>query len=121
MFLSLLQMRELQVSQLAPTQPAAKQYRKNRTIPFSLERHRIRCLPQATGFFSREPITKADSQLLHAFHAADAGGELWTEQSGVCGFIGEPSHCSEPTIDRSSRQPAVLKGNSETGYNDLVE
>jgi hypothetical protein len=45
MFLSLLQTRELQISQLAPTHPAAKQHRKNGTVPFSFERARIMCLP----------------------------------------------------------------------------
>src|SRR2546425_5782497 len=33
MFLSLLQMRELQISQLTPSQPAAKQHREDCTVP----------------------------------------------------------------------------------------
>jgi len=78
MFLALLQMREVQVGQFAAAESAAKQHRKNRTVPFALEGAGIRCPPQAPGFVSREPIPKPDAQLLHAFHTPDASSEFRT-------------------------------------------
>ena len=53
MFLALLQMREVQISQFAAAVSAAEQHGENRTVPLSFKRVRGRRLPEASGFLGR--------------------------------------------------------------------
>ncbi len=121
MLLALLQMREVQISQFAAAEPAAKQHGENRTVPLSFERVRGRCLPKAAGFLGREPVPKPRTQLLGTFHTSDPGGEFRTEQASVRGLVGEPSYCSKSSIDRSRCKLPILKEDAVTGNDNLVE
>src|SRR5271167_1184887 len=121
MVLAPLYMGELQVSQFAAPQTAAKQDGENCPVPLAFERVRVRRLPEFAGLVSGEPISKADTQLPGPFHPPDAGGELRTEQAGVGSLVGEPPHCSESSIDRSCRELAILEENAITGNHNLVE
>ena len=47
--LSLLHMREVQISQFPSSQAAAEQYRENRAVPLAVESIGIRCLPKQAG------------------------------------------------------------------------
>ena len=114
-------MREVQISQFAATESAAKQHGENRTVPLSFERVRGRRLPEATGFLGREPIPKPHTQLPGPFHPPDAGGELRTEQASVGSLVGKSSHCSKSSIDRSRRELPILEENAVAGDHNLVE
>src|SRR5664279_2262078 len=114
-------MREVQISQFASTESAAKENGENRTVPISFERVRGRRLPEATGFLGREPIPKPHTQLLGTFHTPDTGGEFRTEQASVCGLVGESSYCSKSSIDRSRRELPILEENAVAGDHNLVE
>jgi hypothetical protein len=86
-FLSLLQMREVQISQLPPSQAAAKQHCENRAVSFAFEGVGIRRLPESTRLLSREPVSKPHAQLLDALHPTNAGREFGAEQTGICRLV----------------------------------
>jgi hypothetical protein len=87
MLLSLLQMREVQISQFASSQPAAKQHCENRAVPFAFEHVGIRSLPKPARFFRREPIAKPYAEFLDTLDPTDAGGELRAKQTGICRLV----------------------------------
>ena len=95
MLLALLQMPEVQISQLAASKPAPRQDGENGPIPISFEGVCIGRLPEVAGFFGCEPIPEPHTQLLGSFHTSDASSEFRTEQASVCGFIGEPPYSAE--------------------------
>ena len=122
MLLALLQMPEVQISQLATSKSAPQQHGENRPIPFSFEGGCIWRLPEATGFFGCEPVPKPYTQLLGAFDTPDASREFRTEQTGVCGFIGEPAHSGKSfCVDRSPGKLSILKEYAIAGNHNLVE
>ena len=121
MVLALLQMPEVQISQLAALKSAPQQDGENRPIPLSFEGVCIWRLPEAAGFFGCEPVPKPDTQLLGTFHTSNASSELRTEQASVCGFIREPPYSGESTIDRPPRKLSILKEYAIAGYSNPVE
>src|SRR5258708_14105705 len=74
-------MPEIQVSQLSSSQPASKQDRKDCSVSLALQRIRVRRLPQPASLFSSRPVSEPYTQSLDAFHTANAGGQLRTEQA----------------------------------------
>jgi len=54
-------------------------------------------------------------------HSTNAGREFRAEQTCICSLIRQAANRGRSTVDRSSRESAVLKGNAETRYNNLVE
>ena len=121
MLLALLQMPEVQISQLAASKSAPQQNGENRPIPLSFEGVCIWRLPEAAGFFGCEPVPKPHTQLLGTFHTSDASSEFRTEQASVRGFIGEPSYSGESSIDRSPRKLSILKEYAIARNNNPVE
>src|SRR5271166_6745095 len=121
MFIAPLQMGKLQIGQFPPPQTAAKQDGKNRPISSALDSVRRRSLPESAGLFSRQPVAQSDAQFSDAFHAPDAGRQLRAQQASVGSLVGEPSHGRQPSIDRSSRELAILEENAITGDHNLVE
>jgi hypothetical protein len=119
--LALLQMPEVQISQLAASKSAPQQDGENRSIPLSFEGVRSWHLPEATGFLGREPIAKPYTQLLGTFHTSDASGEFRAKQASVCGFIGEPPYSGESSVDRSPRKLPILKEYAIASNHNLVE
>jgi hypothetical protein len=91
-FLSLLQMREVQISQFPPSQTAAKQDRENRAVPFAFEGVGIRSLPKPAGLLSREPVSKPHAEFLDTLQATDAG-----RQSGLSKPASAASYASRRT------------------------
>jgi hypothetical protein len=55
-FLPLLKMCEVQISQFPSSQAATKQHCENRAVPFSLEGVGSRCLPKPASLLRREPV-----------------------------------------------------------------
>jgi len=121
MLLALLQMSEVQISQLATSKSAPQQDGKNRPIPLPFEGVCIWRLPEAARFFGCKPVPKPHPQFLGTFHTSDASGEFRTEQASVRGFIGEPAYSGESSVDRSSRKLSILKEYAIAGNHNLVE
>src|SRR5664279_6088626 len=101
MFIAPLQMGKLQIGQFPPPQPAAKQDRENRPITSALDRVRRGSLPESAGLFSRQPVAQSDAQFSDAFHAHYAGRQLRAQQACIGGFVSEPSHGRQPSVDRT--------------------
>jgi hypothetical protein len=80
-----------------------------------------RRLPETTSLVGREPVSKSHTQLPDTLHASYPGGEFRTEQASICGFVGEPSHGSEPSIDGSRREVAIFKEDAITNNDNIVE
>jgi NADP-dependent 3-hydroxy acid dehydrogenase YdfG len=63
-------------------------------------------------------VPQAGSQLLHTLHAADAGGKLWAEQTGICGLIRQSPHSARAWTmelkDRRIRVNSMSPGPIET-------
>ncbi len=121
MFIAPLQMGKLQIGQFPPPQPAAKQDREKRPISSALDRVRRGSLPESAGLFGRQPVAQSDAQFSNAFHAPNAGRQLRAKQACIGGFVSEPSHGRQPSVDRTGREAAILKVDSIAGDHDLVE
>ena len=121
MFLLLLQMPVIQISQLTPSEPASEQDRKDRAVSLALQSLRVRRLPQQASFLRCEPVTEPHAELLDALYAADTGRQLWAEQDGVRRFVGEAPNSCERAVDRSYREVSVFEVNAVPGDHRLVE
>jgi hypothetical protein len=47
---------------------------------------------------------EANAQLLCAFYSTNSSSQFRAEQSGISGFLREPTNRSEPSVDRTGRQ-----------------
>ena len=121
MFLALLQMREVQISQFTPPQTTAEQNGEDRPIPFALESVVGWRLPKPPSLVSSKPISKPHTQLLHAFDASDARSKLRAQETGIGCFVGEPSYSGESSVDRSRRELPIFEENAVAGDHNLVE
>jgi len=54
----------------------------------------------------RQPVAGALTQLLYAFHAFNARGQVWTEETRVTRFVCQASHRGQVLIDGISCQTA---------------
>jgi hypothetical protein len=120
-FLSLLKMHEVQISQFPSSQAAAKQDGENRAIPLAFECIGIRRLPKPARLICRKPVSKPHAEFLDTLHATNSGRELRAKQTGVCCFVRQPSHGGQSPVDSSRGEAAVLEGNPEPGHHDFVE
>jgi hypothetical protein len=120
-FLAPLQVREIQISQFAPSQTTAKQNRQDRPIPFAFKSVLGWRLPQPTSLVSGEPISKPHTQLPYAFDASNACSKLRAEEPGVGGFVRQPSHNSEPSIDCARSELTIFEKDAVTGHHNLAE
>jgi hypothetical protein len=87
MFFALLQMREIQIGQLAAPEHTPKQDGQDCAVSFAFQRLRIRSLPKAAGLVRREPIPKPHAQLFDSHHSSDTRGEFRAEQASIGSFI----------------------------------
>jgi hypothetical protein len=86
-FLSLLKMLKVQISQFPSAQAAAKQDRENGAVPLAFECVGIGRLPEPTRLVCREPVSKPHAEFLHTLHATDAGREFRAKQAGICRLV----------------------------------
>jgi hypothetical protein len=117
----LLEMPEIQMSQLASAEPASEQNGKHCAVSLALERIWGRRLPEAASFFSREPVSEPHTELLSSLYTADTGGQLRAEQAGVGRFVGETPNGSESPVDCSRRELPVFKVNPVSRNDSLIE
>ena len=86
MFLSLVHMREFQISQFAPAHP-----QPSKTARIARSRFPLTCwerVPVRTAsLFGREPVSKPHSLLLDVLHAPNAGIEFRSEQTGIGSLV----------------------------------
>ena len=89
-FLSLLQMREVQIGQFQSAQAAAKQHGENRAIPFALRVLASGACQNRRASSAVSPFPSLTPNFFTPFDALDACSELRTEETSIGCFIGEP-------------------------------
>src|SRR5258705_11816954 len=87
-----------------PSQPTCQQQRKKCAVPLSFEPLAIRHLPKRVSLLCRQPVSKANTQFLQTFDAANASREIRTEQTAIGSFVRESSHCAQAQVDGSWSQ-----------------
>jgi hypothetical protein len=88
-----------QLGKFPATQTAPQENGEKRSIALTFERLGPRRLPQTTSLLGRQPIPKADPELLCPLDPAYACGELGAQQPGVGSLISEPAHSGKPHVD----------------------
>jgi hypothetical protein len=121
MLLALLQMPEVEIGQFAAPQSTPEQNREDRPNPFTLERVQVWRLQQSTRLVHREPVPKPYAQLLHAFDASNACGELRAEQPGIGGLVCKPPYGRQPSIDCACGELTIFEKDAVAGHHNLVE
>jgi len=84
--------------------PTRRQQRKKCSISFPFETPAIWHLPKRVSLFYGQPVSKANTQFLHTFDAANACREIRTEQAAIGSFVDEPPHSAQAEVDSSWSQ-----------------
>src|SRR5258708_39306232 len=87
-----------------PPQPTRQQQRKKCSVPLPFETLAVGRFPKSVSLLYRQPVSKANTQFLHAFDAANASRESRTEQAAIGSFVGEPPHSAQAEVDSSWSQ-----------------
>src|SRR5258707_13222765 len=87
-----------------PSQPTRQQQRKKCSVPLPLETLAIWRLPERMSLLRRQPVSKANTQFLHTFDAANASREVRTEQAAIGSFVRKPPHSAQAELDSSWSQ-----------------
>jgi hypothetical protein len=56
------------------------------------------------SLFCRQPVSKANTQFLHTFDAANASREIRTEHAAIGSFVRESPHRAQAQVDGSWSQ-----------------
>jgi hypothetical protein len=59
----------------------------------------------------REPVAQAHAESAEAFHPANSGGQLGTEQPGIGGLIGNAAYGRQPEVDGRRRVVLLFQVN----------
>src|SRR5258708_21965605 len=103
-FFALLQVINPQANGFMPSQSTRQQQRKKCSVPLSFETLAIWHLPKRVSLLDRQPVSKANTQFLHTFDAANASREIRTEQTEIGCFVRESPHSAQAQIDSSRSQ-----------------
>jgi hypothetical protein len=76
---------------------------------------------QPSALFGREPVAQTDAKTPHALHAADACGQLGTQEAGVGGLVCHAAHGRETEIDGGRCVLPLLEVNPITEDDGAVE
>src|SRR3981189_291529 len=87
-----------------PPQPTRQQQRKKCSVPLPFETLAIWRLPKRVSLLYRQPVSKANTQFLHTFDAANASSEIRTGQAASGGFVREPPDSAQAEVDSSWSQ-----------------
>jgi hypothetical protein len=68
-----------------------------------------------------QPVAGTLTQLLYAFHASNACGQVWTEEACVSCFVSQSPYGSEVLINSVSRQAEKFQGYAVTNHNNAIE
>jgi hypothetical protein len=61
------------------------------------------------------------TELFGSLHAPDSSRQFRAEETAIGGFVGEPSHGSEPLIDAGRGKTAFFQAHTESGHHDAAE
>jgi hypothetical protein len=106
---ALLDVGQLQSCRFGPPQAAANQNREDRTISFTPHGVAIRHSHEGLDLFGTKPVPQSNANTLCTFDAPNAGGQLWTEQSGVGRLMRKSPDGGKAQVDHRRRQSPGLQ------------
>ncbi|MGO9083624.1 MAG: hypothetical protein ACLQBK_00220 [Candidatus Sulfotelmatobacter sp.] len=68
-----------------------------------------------------QPVAGAKPKLFDPFYAADPGRQFGTEQTSICGFVGEPSNGRELLVDGIRRQTSSFQVHAVANDHNAIE
>jgi hypothetical protein len=99
MFFSLLHVFDSQIGGLVSPQSAGHEKSQQGTVALALHLCIVRTLPQRASLFIRQPVSHPHAILLQSLHASNPRGQIGTEQSTICGLVGQPPNSAQPKVD----------------------
>jgi hypothetical protein len=111
----------LETNQLRSSQSTTNKHGQHGIVALGTEARASSKPQNLRGLFDRQPVAGAKPELLHAFHAADSGGQFRAQQPGVSGFMSQTTHGCELLIDRVRGQTAGFQVHAVTHDNDAIE
>ncbi len=99
---------ECQCERLAP-QSTAQQQGHHRVVAQSAQGGWAFRLEEAPALFRRQPVPQAHPEAPHALHAANARGELGTEETSIGRLIGHAPDGGQSEVDRGRRVVTLLE------------
>jgi hypothetical protein len=109
--LPLLDVANLELGHLRPTEAAAEQNGKDRPIAPTLQRLFVRRPQQAPALIYSQPISQTHAEFLCSFDSLDTGGQFRAEQSTVSGLEGQAPHRRQAKVDRGCGKAPRLQLN----------
>jgi hypothetical protein len=121
MFPTLLNPSEPQRQQFPSSKAAPEEYREHRVIAEFAQRGRRSPCQESPPLFRCEPIPQADTEPADAFDPANAGRELWAEQTGIGGLVSDSAHRRESEVDRGRSVVSLFEVNPVAKHDRAVE
>ena len=119
--LALLERFEVEREQLAAAQAAPEEQRKHRMIADRAEGRRAVRVEEPPPLVGGEPVAQAHAKAADAFHPANPGRQLGTEQPSIGGFIGDAAHSGQAKINRRRRVVSLFQVNAVAEDHRAIE
>jgi hypothetical protein len=100
----LLQIRDVQLDGLVPTQTARYENSQYRLISFALHGLRIWSVKQCHRLLRQKPIPHPHSDLLNASHSPYSGRQVSAEEAAVRSLVRKPSYSAQSKVDGAGRE-----------------
>jgi len=104
--LSHLQVSQPQADQFRTAKATAEQHGQHCVVPLGSQGISIGVDQHLRTLFRSQPITAAKTQLFDAFHSADSGCQLRTQQTTIGGFMRQTTHGGQLLVDGIGSQLA---------------
>jgi hypothetical protein len=104
--LSHLHVGQSQADQFRTAKAAAEQHGQHCIVPLGSQGISVGVVQHLRTLFRSQPIPTAKTQLLDTLHPADSRCQLRTQQTGIGGFIRQPTHGGQLLVYGVSGQTA---------------
>lgn len=101
-----LQVGQPQADQFRTAKAAAEKHGQHCIVPLGSKSVSIGMAQHLRTLFRGQPVAAAKTQLLDTLHPADSRCQLWTQQTGIGGFMCQPTNSGQLLIDGIGSQPA---------------
>ena len=95
----LLKMLERHGCKFRASQPASEEGRDHGVVAFTSHRAAIKDGEEPLALFARQPVTETHAMLFRSLYSADSGGQIRTQQPGICRFVRQSPNRREPKVD----------------------
>jgi hypothetical protein len=99
-----LQVLDRKVCQLRSAKAAPEADRENASAAFATDRLDVGGVQQCFGLIRTQPIAQPDTEFLCSLHAANAGRQLGTQQTGISSLICQSPHGGQSQVNNGRSQ-----------------